>query len=192
MSQLTDLIKEAREKYPTFAKKLQDYYDKEASRRGFGLVYESHLPEVFEIANHTIRKNDVVNIRSERGKFEANSSDRYVVTKLYTNDTGDKVANLKLLEEYEQYGVLSGVLVDTLIKTVSQEEVIYPGLTFDGEVIGNSDNDTFHTVIESENYDALRLLNSTDLIGKVDCIYIDPPYNTGNKDWIYNNDYVDG
>mgnify|MGYP000909445268 CR=1 FL=1 len=28
--------------------------------------------------------------------------------------------------------------------------------------------------------------------GKVDCIYIDPPYNTGAKDWKYNNDYVDG
>lgn len=27
---------------------------------------------------------------------------------------------------------------------------------------------------------------------KVDCIYIDPPYNTGAKDWKYNNDYVDG
>lgn len=28
--------------------------------------------------------------------------------------------------------------------------------------------------------------------GKVDCIYIDPPYNTGARDWKYNNDYVDG
>lgn len=27
--------------------------------------------------------------------------------------------------------------------------------------------------------------------GKVDCIYIDPPYNPGAKDWKYNNDYVD-
>lgn len=37
---------------------------------------------------------------------------------------------------------------------------------------------------------ALHLLEKTHK-GKVDCIYIDPPYNTGAKDWKYNNDYVD-
>lgn len=87
---------------------------------------------------------------------------------------------------------LQGISVDSLIKTVSQDEVIYPALRSDGEVIGDVANSLYHSVICSENYDALRMLTSTDLIGKVDCIYIDPPYNTGNKDWIYNNDYVDG
>ena len=45
-------------------------------------------------------------------------------------------------------------------------------------------------VIESENYYALQLLLHA-YEGKVDCIYIDPPYNTGAKDWKYNNNYVD-
>lgn len=199
MSQLTDIIKLARSgntSMGNIANLLQNYYDKEESRRSFGLVYENHLPEVFEIANHAIRKNDIVSIRSKRGEFAPTHPERYLVTKIYTNDDDEQVANLEALHEDKhsdtQQDILTGVLVDTLIKTISQEEVIYPGLEADDEVIGDDNNDVFHTVISSENYDALRMLNATDLIGKVDCIYIDPPYNTGNKDWIYNNDYVDG
>ena len=45
-------------------------------------------------------------------------------------------------------------------------------------------------IIEGDNYDALRWLRMTHR-GQVKCIYIDPPYNTGNKDWVYNDDYVD-
>lgn len=44
-------------------------------------------------------------------------------------------------------------------------------------------------IIEGDNLQALYLLEKTHR-GKVDCIYIDPPYNTGAKDWKYNNDYV--
>ena len=46
-------------------------------------------------------------------------------------------------------------------------------------------------IIEGDNLQALYLLEKTHR-AKVDCIYIDPPYNTGAKDWKYNNDYVDG
>lgn len=46
-------------------------------------------------------------------------------------------------------------------------------------------------LIEGDNLQALYLLEKTHR-GTVDCIYIDPPYNTGAKDWKYNNDYVDG
>ena len=45
-------------------------------------------------------------------------------------------------------------------------------------------------LIEGDNYQSLLALTATHA-GKIDCIYIDPPYNTGAKDWIYNNDYVD-
>ena len=45
-------------------------------------------------------------------------------------------------------------------------------------------------LIEGDNFDALRYLNIA-YKGKVKCIYIDPPYNTGNKDWVYNDHYVD-
>lgn len=45
-------------------------------------------------------------------------------------------------------------------------------------------------LIEGDNFDALRYLRMTHA-GKVKCIYIDPPYNTGNKDFIYNDHFVD-
>ncbi|XVJ58573.1 MAG: site-specific DNA-methyltransferase [Tepidisphaera sp.] len=45
-------------------------------------------------------------------------------------------------------------------------------------------------IIEGDNFDALRYLKMT-FAGRVKCIYIDPPYNTGNKDFVYNDHYVD-
>lgn len=45
-------------------------------------------------------------------------------------------------------------------------------------------------IIEGDNYHALSVLNYTHE-GRFDVIYIDPPYNTGAKNWKYNNDYVD-
>jgi len=45
-------------------------------------------------------------------------------------------------------------------------------------------------LIEGDNYHALSVLNYTHK-GKIDVIYIDPPYNTGNQSWKYNNDYVE-
>lgn len=44
-------------------------------------------------------------------------------------------------------------------------------------------------IIEGDNLQALYLLQKTHK-GKIDCIYIDPPYNTGNTNWKYNNNYV--
>ena len=44
-------------------------------------------------------------------------------------------------------------------------------------------------IIEGDNFDSLRLLKATHS-GKIRVIYIDPPYNTGNKDWVYNDRYV--
>lgn len=44
-------------------------------------------------------------------------------------------------------------------------------------------------VIEGDNYDALRWLRMT-MAGQIKCIYIDPPYNTGSKDWVYNDHYA--
>jgi adenine-specific DNA-methyltransferase len=45
-------------------------------------------------------------------------------------------------------------------------------------------------IIEGDNFDALRALRVA-YAGKVKCIYIDPPYNTGNRDFVYNDRFVD-
>lgn len=73
---------------------------------------------------------------------------------------------------------------------------ICPGLRSTGRVIrgggieGAAGDKPFHVVINAENYHALQAL-LYPYEGRVDAIYIDPPYNTGARDWKYNNDYVD-
>ena len=82
------------------------------------------------------------------------------------------------------------VAVDDLVVVAEFRDPIYPGLVSTGKVERGGDK-PFHTVINAENFHALQTLLFTHR-GKVDCIYIDPPYNTGAKDWKYNNDYVEG
>jgi adenine-specific DNA-methyltransferase len=67
---------------------------------------------------------------------------------------------------------------------------IYPSLHIMDEVKNAPDKALWHALIEADNYYALQLLAYL-YPGMVDCIYIDPPYNTGARDWKYNNDYVD-
>jgi adenine-specific DNA-methyltransferase len=54
---------------------------------------------------------------------------------------------------------------------------------------GEGDFPHRNLIIEGDNFDSLRLLRATHA-GKIRVIYIDPPYNTGNKDWVYNDHYV--
>ena len=78
-----------------------------------------------------------------------------------------------------------------IVRVAEFGELIYPYLKPVDSVCNAPDSDLWHTLIEADNYHALQLLEYL-YAGKVDCIYIDPPYNTGAKDWKYNNDYVDG
>ena len=57
------------------------------------------------------------------------------------------------------------------------------------ELIEDEYNKSFNFLLEGDNLHSLKLLEKTHK-GKVDVIYIDPPYNTGNKDFIYNDDFV--
>ena len=56
--------------------------------------------------------------------------------------------------------------------------------------IKGKDDGPVNLLIEGDNYHSLSVLNYTHK-GKIDLIYIDPPYNTGAKNWKYNNNYVD-
>ena len=58
------------------------------------------------------------------------------------------------------------------------------------KAIAKDKNGPVNILIEGDNYHALSVLNYTHK-GKVDVIYIDPPYNTGAQNWRYNNNYVD-
>ncbi|MEG0799571.1 MAG: site-specific DNA-methyltransferase, partial [Bacilli bacterium] len=59
----------------------------------------------------------------------------------------------------------------------------------DKEIISNP-NEKFNFLLEGDNLHSLYLLEKT-YSEKIDIIYIDPPYNTGNKDFMYNDTYID-
>lgn len=58
------------------------------------------------------------------------------------------------------------------------------------EIVGDYNDDSYNFLLEGDNLHSLRLLEKTHK-GKIDLIYIDPPYNTGHKDFVYDDSYVD-
>ena len=58
------------------------------------------------------------------------------------------------------------------------------------EIVGNPESDEYNFLLEGDNLHSLKLLEKTHK-GKIDVIYIDPPYNTGGKDFIYDDAFVD-
>ena len=78
---------------------------------------------------------------------------------------------------------------NTLVVLAGLGEPIFAGFRRLG-FIGRGGNKPSHIVVKGENYHALEALQFTHL-GKIDCIYIDPPYNSGARDWKYDNHYVD-
>ena len=99
-----------------------------------------------------------------------------------------KVADLELLGAADIE--TQTVALNDLVVIAEFRDTIWPGLVSTGKVQRSGDK-PFHSVINGENYHVLKALTYTHR-GKVDAIYIDPPYNTGAKDWKYNNDYVEG
>ncbi len=58
------------------------------------------------------------------------------------------------------------------------------------EIKGSPDSESYHFLLEGDNLHSLRLLEKTHR-GKIDVIYIDPPYNTGSNDFIYGDAIID-
>ena len=98
---------------------------------------------------------------------------------------GDQASCVKNID-----GAGEVIPVDELVAVAQFGEPIYPTLLPLDSVQNDDENGVWHTLIEADNYHALQLLEYL-YPQKVDCIYIDPPYNTGARDWKYNNDYVD-
>ena len=107
----------------------------------------------------------------------------------YSNLSKEQLLELvKELGERKKYGI---VWEDKPEQVAELCKVKLPVLkeVKDKEVITDSIK-PMNVLIEDDNYHALSVLNYTHK-GEIDVIYIDPPYNTGAKDWKYNNDYVD-
>ena len=112
-----------------------------------------------------------------------------MVKKDYTNwDRNDLIKDIEQLRKRKKYGLVwedkpEDVVEQCKTELPVLEEVKKKEIITDPEKPNN-------LLIEGDNYHALSVLNYTHK-KKIDVIYIDPPYNTGAKDWKYNNNYVD-
>ena len=102
----------------------------------------------------------------------------------------DLIQEIKRLKKRKKYGLVWDE-EKTKEKFESDAEGKLPVLVEDKkkEIITHADKPV-NILIEGDNYHALSVLNYTHP-KSIDVIYIDPPYNTGNKSWKYNNDYVE-
>lgn len=173
MAALNELIQKIED--PELRAQIQAAADKLVKQKKFGLVFEEHLPECTPLYDIPVRKGLKVSLRG--GK----ANETYTVLKIEDGKALCLPRNGNDAVEFP---------VDDLVTTAELGDPIYPCLQMLDEVCNAPDNDLWHTLIEADNYHALQLLEYL-YAGKVDCIYIDPPYNTGAKDWKYNNDYVD-
>ena len=157
--------------------KLQDALHGEIRRlrgnREFGLIFERHLPEFVRLLSHPVKRGVKVQERATQ------RAPTWTVTRVV-----DGTAHLVDVD-----GAALSRPVDDLVVVREFGEPVFPGLRRVGRLDHGGDK-PFHAVVNAENYHALEMLTYL-YEGQVGCIYIDPPYNTGARDWKYNNDYVD-
>ena len=173
MAIISELIDQIEDK--ALRDRLSAEFDKMAKQKKFGLVFEEHLPECTPLWDIPVKKGSKVALKVGQ------VSDFYTVLKIE-----DGVATCLNKDK----SAMAEFTVDELVSVAEFGEPIYPYLKPLDTVCNAPDSDLWHTLIEADNYHALQLLEYL-YAGKVDCIYIDPPYNTGARDWKYNNDYVD-
>lgn len=175
MAAINDLISQIQDE--TLRNRIQEEVSKMAKQKKFGLVFEEHMPESTPLYDMPIKRGCNVMRRDSK-----DDKSIYVVLKV-EDDTAVCV-------KPEQKDEAVTFELKDIVRVAEFGEPIYPYLKPLDSVCNAPDSDLWHTLIEADNYHALQLLDYL-YAGKVDCIYIDPPYNTGAKDWKYNNDYVD-
>ena len=174
MSTINDLI--SRIENVELRERIQKEVDALTRQKKFGLVFEDHIPECTLLYDVPVQRGRMVAIKGQ------DADAQYFVAGIK-----DGVARCISKATNEA----SDIPVEKLVCVAQFGDPIYPYLKPIDAVCNAPDSDLWHTLIEADNYHALQLLEYL-YAGKVDCIYIDPPYNTGAKDWKYNNDYVDG
>ena len=176
MAAINDLISQIQD--PELRERIQKEVNKLAKQKKFGLVFEDHMPECTPLYDMPIKRGCNVMLRDSK-----EDKTIYVVLKI-----DDDTAICVKRENQDAQVALS---LNEIVRVAEFGEPIYPYLQLLDSVCNAQDSNLWHTLIEADNYHALQLLEYL-YAGKVDCIYIDPPYNSGAKDWKYNNDYVDG
>ena len=104
-----------------------------------------------------------------------------------TND--ERSALLELLRTKKSYGLVWENKPEAVEERLRDEQPVLTELP-ERRIVSDDPDAPNHILIEGDNLEALTTLAYTHA-GKIDVIYIDPPYNTGNKDFAYNDSYVD-
>ena len=186
MSRLTELIRQAKQKDPALGAELEREYRTLSGRRAFGLNFERHRPEAVELPGRPVRRGDKVRVLPPRGLAERGDQRLWRVIRI-EKVAGERLAHIEAFGVDDQEPMAAAA--DDLVVVAEFRDPIHPGLVSTGGVHRGGDKPA-HTVINGENFHVLKALTYTHR-GKVDAIYIDPPYNTGDRDWKYNNDYVE-
>jgi adenine-specific DNA-methyltransferase len=173
MARLEDLIKDIAD--TRLRSQIAAEVGKLKARKKFGLVFEQHLPEIVQLPGLPVNPGSRVAKRADK------NAGFFLVTGTVN---GKKVSIMP-----ERGGAEEVVPRSELIVVKRFGEPMFPALVPEDKIIQDADK-PFHTVINADNFHALQLLLYC-YEGAVDLIYIDPPYNTGARDWKYNNDYVD-
>jgi len=155
--------------------RLRKEIDRMKKEKQFGLVFEEHLPEATPVYSALVQKGCLV---IQRG-----------------NPLMDLWLVLSVVDGHAHClkrasGERREIAIRDLVVVRQFGEPIFPALKPVDSIQNGPDDSSWHTLIEADNYHALQLLEYL-YSGQVDCIYIDPPFNTGARDWKYNNDYVD-
>lgn len=183
MSRLTDLISSTKAKDPQLGADLEREFKALSGRLSFGLNFERHQPEAVELPQHPVRRGDKVRLLPPRGSTTNGDQRLWLVSTIHKSK---KLVDVKLLDSDKPE--MKSVQLEDLVVVAEFRDTIYPGLISNGKISRGKDK-PWHSVINGENYHVLKALTWTHR-GKVDAIYIDPPYNTRDNDWKYNNDYV--
>ena len=173
MARLEDLIKDIAD--PRLRNQIAVEVGKLKARKKFGLVFEQHLPEIVQLPGLPVKPGTRVVKRTDR------NAGFFLVTSAVN---GKKVSIIP-----ERGGDEEALSKDDLVVVKRFGEPMYPAL-LPVEGITRAPGKPYHTLINADNFHALQVLLYC-YEGKVDAIYIDPPYNSGARDWKYNNDYVD-
>ncbi len=187
MSRLTDLLEQARRADPQLGADLAAEVRELMKGQRFGLVFERHQPEAVELPERGVRRGDTVRALPRRGEVKRGDQTLWTVARFEDTPRGRLAHLMEKGDHLEDPRTITAPAED-LVVVAEFEDPIYPGLVETGRVEHGGDK-PFHTVINAENFHALEMLTYTHR-HSVDAIYIDPPYNTGAKDWKYNNDYV--
>ena len=179
MAAINDLI--ARIQDPELRMRIEKEVKDLTKQKKFGLVFENHIPEMTLLYDYPISRGCKVIRKSDDDK-KLSEDILWMVMKI---NKGKATCVHTATNEEQTFDI------SELICVAKNGEPIYPCLKFVDSVQNAPDSDLWHTLIEADNYHALRLLAYL-YPGMVDCIYIDPPYNSGATDWKYNNNYVDG